>query len=648
MKTNSTNKIIRSNNQNKFLFMITVIAILFISLLAFNSNGEVVTKASADSDSKTCENCKGYDKETKFNLNTTFMKDAAVDYFTNERLPQSVNSKVKITLGEMIEKKLLYTITDSNGETCSLNDSYVEVTKYESEYVFKIKLSCNDVSDYILVHKGCADYCGDNQCVVPEPDDKTYEYEYKKTQACVMTDWSDWSEWTNVREEIKNSNLKREEIRTESITVTETEEVDADTNINYSCEKYGDQYELLGTVCVKVNSELLEEEAEKNPTTYNCDSYDGYELVEGTTICKKVTTTKDEQPAEKNPTTYNCDAYDDYELVEGTTTCKKVTTTRDEQPAEKNPTTYNCDKYDSSYELNQETHKCVKDISEHDTQDASPIKHTVHHDKTCTRTGSCKRWIAGTGSETVCDDTGCHDVPGTAGHWEYYACREEYDCSYDEDVIVGYNCDKYGADYELNEDTKKCVKNIEEHDIKDAEEDEPTYNCDKYDGYDLVEGTTTCLKVTVEEDEKEADEDDATYNCDKYDDEYELEGEVCVKETVIEETEEADEDEVTYNCDKYEGYEVVGNKCVKAKCDVCTKDAEKEEEKVCKEGYTLNGEVCTREVEKQETVTEYRYSTRLCVGGGSDTKWSLDKNDSELTSVGFKRTGRTRLFVITK
>ena len=187
------------NSQNKLLFMMTVITILLMSLLVINSNS--IATARADSDNESCQNCKGYDRETKFNLNTTFMRDAAVDYFTSERLPQKVGAKVKMTLSEMIEEKLLYTLVDSNGKACSLTDSYVEVKKDENEYVFKIKLSCSDVSDYIIVHKGCADYCGNNECVVPEKEeDLPKEYEYEKSKACTMTDWSDWSDWTNVRE----------------------------------------------------------------------------------------------------------------------------------------------------------------------------------------------------------------------------------------------------------------------------------------------------------------------------------------------------------------------------------------------------------------------------------------------------------------
>ena len=43
-----------------------------------------------------------------FNENIIAMKDSAKSYYTTERLPQNVGDKVKMTLGEMLDKKLYY------------------------------------------------------------------------------------------------------------------------------------------------------------------------------------------------------------------------------------------------------------------------------------------------------------------------------------------------------------------------------------------------------------------------------------------------------------------------------------------------------------------------------------------------------------
>ena len=46
-------------------------------------------------------------------------------------------------------------------------------------------------------------------------------------------------------------------------------------------------------------------------------------------------------------------------------------------------------------------------------------------------------------------------------------------------------------------------------------EEHPDYSCAKYEGYTL--SGTMCIKDITTTDEKPADSDDPTYNCDKYD-----------------------------------------------------------------------------------------------------------------------------------
>lgn len=168
-----------------------------------------------------------------FNENIIAMKDAAKSYYTLERLPQNVGDKVKMTLGEMLEKKIILPFTDKNGDTCDLKESYVEVTKYDTEYLMKVNLKCGDEENYLLVYMGCYDYCSTTVCeknkkdvktpVIyskktdkpagttggttpqpsnpqpsnpqPTPQQKNYLYEYKKVTKgfYTETDWSDWS-----------------------------------------------------------------------------------------------------------------------------------------------------------------------------------------------------------------------------------------------------------------------------------------------------------------------------------------------------------------------------------------------------------------------------------------------------------------------
>ncbi len=767
---------------NKLMIAFFAVMVMLFSLIAFNLrivNASNKEKAPANSNNSECKGCKGYDADTLFNLNTSFVREAALGYYTNERLPKKVDETVKMTLGEMVENKLVHKIVDSNGNSCSLSDSYVEVTKRESEYVFKIYLSCSDVKDYILVFKGCTDYCGSNSCNEVKPEepkddsgDKTYEYEYKKTNYCKFTNWSEWSNWKTEREEIKNSNYKREETKTEEKVEIKTLVKDSTTNVSYNCDQY-EGYELIGTACVKINSSLLEKDAEKNPTTFNCNKYEGY-VLEGTKCIKKNTTT-DEKPADENEPTYNCDKYEGYTLVgtkcvkkssitdekpadenEPTYNCDKYpgytlegkkcvkrSSSTDEKPADKNPTTYNCKKYDgytlegnkcvkkssttdkkpadknpTTYNCNKypgytlDGNKCKKSNSSVDEKPANPVYKTRSVSYNCgTEYYECGRWVTTTKIETQCDaNFNCKDVPVTSSEYVSKTCSRDKTCTKDESYLDGYNCDGYPG-YTLSNNV--CRKNITTVDEKPADEDEPTYNCNKYDGYTLngneciKNGTVTdekpadedeptyncdnypgytlsgskcvknstktdekpadeneptyncdnypgytlsgkkCVKNSTKTDEKPADENEPTYNCDKYEG-YTLSGKVCKKKITTVDEKPADKDEPTYNCDKYEGYTLVGNKCVKPVCDMCTKEAEKVEEKVCEDGYVLEGNVCKKQVEEKVNVTYYRYSTRSCVGGSTEIKWSLDQNDSILKAQGFKYTGNRRVYAYSK
>lgn len=122
-----------------------------------------------------------------FNENVIAMKDAAKSYYTLERLPQNVGDKVKMTLGEMLEKKIILPFTDKNGDTCDLKESYVEVTKYDTEYLMKVNLKCGDEENYLLVYMGCYDYCSTTVCEKNKSDVKAPVVYSKKTNQPAAT-----------------------------------------------------------------------------------------------------------------------------------------------------------------------------------------------------------------------------------------------------------------------------------------------------------------------------------------------------------------------------------------------------------------------------------------------------------------------------
>lgn len=94
-----------------------------------------------------------------FRNNIDAMREAGEKYYTAERLPLNVGDSEKITLQEMLDKKMILPFTDKNGKTCNLKKSYVKITKTESEYEMKVYLSCKGEEAYIISYLGCKDYC---------------------------------------------------------------------------------------------------------------------------------------------------------------------------------------------------------------------------------------------------------------------------------------------------------------------------------------------------------------------------------------------------------------------------------------------------------------------------------------------------------
>jgi len=104
-----------------------------------------------------------------FNANIQEMKNAAIPYFTTDKLPQKVGESTTLTLQEMIDMKLILPFTDKNGDSCDTEKSYVTLTKKEDSYEMKVNLKCNEEEDFILVTLGCYSYCTTTICE-PEKD----------------------------------------------------------------------------------------------------------------------------------------------------------------------------------------------------------------------------------------------------------------------------------------------------------------------------------------------------------------------------------------------------------------------------------------------------------------------------------------------
>ena len=239
---------IYSNENKGFTVRDILIQLLIIILFVFLLVWLFPTKASF----------KGFNKKidiltsTIYGTNIQTMKEAAVSYYTNERLPQAINDVERLTLKDMLNLHLLVDFIDGNGNSCSKTDSYVEVIKLQDEYQMKINLSCTDNDAYIIVHLGCYDYCnGLGLCAKKEEITVTpnvnisCSYEYEKVLNGKWGDYGVWSEWSTTK--VTEADYRQVETKNEVVLIgkkqvqvgTKTETVDAKkTETKYCSEGF--------------------------------------------------------------------------------------------------------------------------------------------------------------------------------------------------------------------------------------------------------------------------------------------------------------------------------------------------------------------------------------------------------------------------
>lgn len=218
-----------------------------------------------------------------FANNVAAMKDAAIGYYTNERLPEKVGDKEKMTLQQMYDKHLVLTLYDKDGNACDATKSYVEITKYEDEFQMKVNLSCGDEEDYIIVYLGCYDYCeasgvcekktttttpskkptepdtGKDDEEDPEPSAKLCEY--KKVTDGKWGEYGNWSEWSTEK-------------------VTETSARDVQTKVERVVVDYKTEKKKVGTM---IETYIAKYDTERYIKEYKTEKYQS-----GTTVEKYI------------------------------------------------------------------------------------------------------------------------------------------------------------------------------------------------------------------------------------------------------------------------------------------------------------------------------------------------------------------------
>lgn len=507
------------------------------------------------------------------------MKDVAKSYYTVERLPEDINSSKKMTLKEMIDNKLILPLMDSNGNYCSEEDSYIQITKLENEYVIKVHLSCSDKQDYVIEHFGCYDICSE-QCKpstttttttmlnTTKNDGKIYEYQFVKSTCAEKFD-------------------------------------------KYVCE---DGYYLAGSKCIKSGSQTDVKTAEKEYVDVSSIDTKPATLVTEYDKENVAATCKEEFVSSGTiDATPNVSEVDQVVTkVQKVTADKKIT--YDIKGAIGKVTTITADyievqNYDviTATKYQEDNWKYVSTLTSKrgDLAFANDNEKLVYVDS----------WV----------DDSCVGCGGQTVVYKYWRFKNEPVIKYSCDAFPGY--EKYGTDKcrKATTVTKKCPTDYDYTDTgSGCVRKETTYSCSKYGSdYTLNEENNTCVKVKS-----------ITYSCpdgteETSDEKYctkKIYG--CVSGTP---TENGKCSVTTYSCPEdttNKKYKINGTKCeVKTKTKVCECPAGTEEtndETVCVKsipktsysckdypGYTLNGKECTKVVSTQKTV----YS---CTKYGSD------------------------------
>ena len=114
MYSEGNNKL--SFNWGSLAIKLGILAVIIILLVV------LFTRGSGSKKEKVAVN------NDTYTTNIMAMKDSAFEYFTTSKLPTDMGGSVKLTLGQMINQKLLLDFTN-DGEVCDLNSSYIQATK---------------------------------------------------------------------------------------------------------------------------------------------------------------------------------------------------------------------------------------------------------------------------------------------------------------------------------------------------------------------------------------------------------------------------------------------------------------------------------------------------------------------------------------
>ena len=249
----------RTTLKNVFVKIVLVVLFIFILMMLFPTKGFVENYV----DDKMTNS----EKVDNFNNNLLAMATAGSGYYTSSRLPSKTGDKVKMTLGEMYDNKLLVKFSDSNNRVCDNKKSYIEVTKEENEYTMKVNLSCSDKEDYIMLHMGL------DGTEFPSTSTARCEFVKNLDDTWSYGDWSSWSTKKIVEDGTNQVQTKVSKVQTGTKKIAHNKVIEKDA------------------VRLYYNNNLV----------YVCaSSYDNAGTFNQKTVCRKTVTTYTEEPVYKS------------------------------------------------------------------------------------------------------------------------------------------------------------------------------------------------------------------------------------------------------------------------------------------------------------------------------------------------------------
>lgn len=140
-------------------------------------------------------------KELENNLET--MEKVSIDYFKTIDLPLENGKSIKVTLGDLIEKKLIVSEENINKNDCDLEKSYSEIIREKNKYLVKTTLTCGKDTktiqkDFLL--KDCKNCNNDVTKDETDNENKITYYEHIKE----TTNYTKWARGQQTGNNIEN------------------------------------------------------------------------------------------------------------------------------------------------------------------------------------------------------------------------------------------------------------------------------------------------------------------------------------------------------------------------------------------------------------------------------------------------------------